>query len=129
MNIRYPQDMATKAKNEIPHEELDKNEDKNSARYIKLGSKNVIKMNRDSGEIVDAPIVLIDKVIFPINKCPYCGSEVTFHKRIQENGDMGNVLKTANSFGSEGYTYIKYDYCLDCHKEFIIEVYIWKFEK
>ena len=110
-----------KAKNEIPHEELDKLDSPDSARYTKIGYKKKVNGGH---------IELIDKVIYPINICPHCGSEATFHRRVQENGDIvGNVWEAKQIESPKGLTYMKFDYCLDCHREFLIELYIWKKEE
>jgi len=109
------------AKKEISHEELDKGDSSSSARYTSIGYKK---------QIASGYFELIDKVIYPINICPHCRSEATFHRRVQEGGDVvGNVWRAQQSEGPEGFVYSKFDYCLDCHKEFLIELYIWKREK
>ncbi len=119
--------MTTKAKKEIPHEELDKNEDKKSARYIKIDSEQQVQVKGTDGKELSIPFVLIDKVIYEINVCPHCGSNATFHRRIQETGDVTGNVWQVQQFGNEnGFDYRKFDYCLDCHKDFLIELYIWK---
>lgn len=118
-----------KAKKEIPHEELDKVVSSDSGRYTKIGSGQQIQIKRPDGQIQNVPFILQDKVIYEINVCPYCGSKTTFHRRIQDNGDItGNVWRSEVFWGEkgEGYDYRKFDYCLDCRREFLIELYIWK---
>lgn len=112
--------MVTKAKKEIAHEILDKDEnsDKVSARYTKVGSHT---------QISGMPFKLKDKIIYPINVCPHCSSEATYHRRIQESGDVvGNVWQAREGQSQTGYVLMKFDYCLDCHKEFLIELYVWE---
>lgn len=113
--------MIHKAKKEIPHEKLDREDNSTSARYTKIGHKIQVKGGN---------FELVDKVIYPINICPHCGSEATFHRRIQENGDIvGNVWQAKQIESPKGLAYMKFDYCLDCHREFLIELYIYKKEE
>ena len=122
--------MKHKAKNEISHEELDKNEDKTSGRYVKIGSKQQAQIKSPDGKTQNVPFILQDKVIYEINVCPYCDSKATFHRRIQESRDItGNVWRVEQFLGEKGYDFRKFDYCLDCRKEFLIELYIWKKEE
>lgn len=112
--------MKHKAKKEISHEELDKGNSSSSARYTKIGYKEPA-----GGGYVK----LIDKVIYPVNICSHCGSKATFHRRVQDGGDIvGNVWRANQSGDSKGLVYKKFDYCLDCHREFLIELYIWEKE-
>ena len=121
--------MTHKAKNEISHEELDVSGDGSSARYVKIGSKDQIQFKYSDGKVQDASFALQDKVIYPINICPHCNSKATFHRRIQENQDIiGNVWRSEQVIDPGGMVTKKFDYCLDCHKEFLIELYIWKKE-
>lgn len=121
--------MKHKAKKEIPHEELDKSSDSSSARYKKIGFRQEVEVKNSDGQVQNVPFILQDKVIYPINICPYCESEATFHRRIQENGDVvGNVWRAEQIGDPKGFIYRKFDYCLDCHREFLIELYIWKRE-
>lgn len=115
---------TTKPKREIPHEKLERDGDGKSGRYMKIGTP--LELENGKGHLM-----LADKIIFPINECPHCGSKATFHRVIQESGDEGgNVLRESVSRGEKGgHAFVKYDYCLDCFREFIIEIYVWKFEK
>ena len=95
-----------------------KDGDNASTRYWEIGSTH----KTNSGLYK-----LIDKVIYPINECSFCDSKATFHRRIQESGDMaGNVWRDWQTTGPKGYTYMKFDYCLDCHREFLIELYVFE---
>ena len=115
------------AKEEIPHEELDKVDSSASGRYKKIGSEHQGQTKDQGGQIQNVTFILQDKVIYKINVCPYCSSETTFHRRIQDNKDViGNVWRTDVHGGEGGYSLRKFDYCLDCRREFLIELYIWK---
>jgi len=108
--------MTTKSKKEISHKTLDKKKDrmKFSARYTPIGTR--IKN-----------LMLVDKVIYPINICPHCKSHATFHRRVQENGDIiGNCWAGKKEKTKEGSVSMKFDYCLDCQRSFLIELYILK---
>lgn len=121
--------MTTKAKKEIPHEEL-KGEPSSSDRYMEIGFRREFQLNGPDGPMPKAFFELKDKVIYPINECPHCGSRATFHRRIQESGDVtGNVWSGQWITGDKGLDFRKLDYCLDCHKEFLIELYVWGKEK
>lgn len=112
--------MVTKAKRELSDEELarQKDGDNASTRYWEKGSIQ---------QINGASLKVIDKVIYPINECPHCNSKATFHRRIQEGGDIaGNVWRDWQTKGPKGYAYMKFDFCLDCHKEFLIELYVFE---
>lgn len=112
--------MTTNAKRELSEKELSelKNGDNVSARYREIGFIS---------ETNGISFRLADKVIYPINECPHCDSKSTFHRRVQESGDIvGNVWRDWQIVGSKGYYYAKLDYCLDCHKEFLIELYIFE---
>ena len=71
---------------------------------------------------------MIDKVIYPVNVCPHCKSEATFHRRVQVNGDVtDNIWRVKESASMEkGRYYAKLDFCLDCSSEFLVELYIYK---
>lgn len=121
--------MRPRVKNEISHEELD-GESGNSARYTKIGTIQQVQMKESDGKIQNIPFRLKDKVIYEINLCPHCNSKNTFHNIIQQNEDMtGNVWRAEQFGGERGFDYRKFDYCLDCHKEFLIELYIWEKER
>lgn len=107
-------------KRELSEEELSqlKDGDNASTRYWEIGS--IQKIDDDSFKVVD-------KVIYPINECPFCGNKATFHRRIQESGDVaGNVWRMQQANGPKGFASMKFDYCLDCHKEFLIELYVFE---
>src|SRR3990167_9623187 len=105
------------ARDEMKAEELKRPDGNTSGRYTEVG---FIKTYEE--------FTLIDKVIYPVNVCPHCKSQATFHRRIQVNGDVtDNVWRDKQSAGqSDGKYYAKFDYCLDCHKEFLMELYIYK---
>ena len=97
---------TTKPKREISHEKLERDGDGKSDRYMKIGTREVVTIKNESGQMAETPIVLIDKIIFPINECPHCGSKATLHRVIQESGDVaGNVLRQAISRGEKGYVW------------------------
>jgi len=66
---------------------------------------------------------ILDKFIVPINKCYHCGSKNTFHKRQQKNKIKENVWRIEKT-GNKIIISVKYDLCLDCGKEFLIEYYV-----
>lgn len=74
---------------------------------------------------------LVEKIIWEINKCPHCGSLNSFHRRQNDpenpnRNALDNVYRIqATRNETSGYLH-KIDYCLDCHKEFSIELYGWK---
>jgi len=112
----------SRAKKEIPHSELNKksNRSKCSARYTKIGSKAISSQTRRF-------IALVDKVVYPANICPHCGSKATLHRRMQSNNDLTpNCLDAIVQETEGGIFTIKRDLCLDCHKEFIFEIFIWR---
>ena len=103
------------ARDEIEHSVLDSpaNEGKESGRYTKIGTIHEYQ--------------LIDKIVYPANICPKCGSLATYHRRIQESGDIvGNIFAHKETADDNGRTLTKFDLCLDCHEQFIFEIYIWK---
>lgn len=75
---------------------------------------------------------LVDKMIFKIDTCPQCNKHNTFHKRSQDiygidkSRNYGNVYKSYSQKEDGEIIFHKIDYCLDCHKEFSIEMFIWK---
>lgn len=106
---------------------LEKSNDKISARcVVKIGD------TRKVGKFFKKKFVLVEKLIFKINKCPHCGSTNSFHKRqqdvygIDKDRHYGNVYKVYSEKDDENRISHKIDYCLDCHKEFSIEMFIWK---
>ena len=72
----------------------------------------------------------VDKIIYKINKCPHCSSTNTYHSRQQKNYNgtnyYANVYKTYSSGNKLSAMVQKIDYCLNCHKEFTIEMFIYK---
>ena len=74
----------------------------------------------------------VDKIVFLINKCPHCKSKNTYHARSQHVYGLDpmrlydNVYKTYSTENARSMLFHKIDYCLDCHKEFSIEMYIYK---
>jgi hypothetical protein len=97
--------------------------DKRSARCVmKIG--DVIKTRKNY-------LTCVDKIIFKIDTCPHCGNHNTFHKRSQKiygkdnKRNYDNVYKIYREDRSKTLIYQKIDYCLDCHKEFSIEIFIY----
>jgi len=74
----------------------------------------------------------VDKIIFKIDTCPHCGKHNTFHKRSQDvytednNRNYDNVYKVYVGESNRSMLFQKIDYCLDCHKEFSIEIYLYE---
>lgn len=67
-------------------------------------------------------LILIDKILYPINVCPFCGSNATYHKILQELDINTHVWRDITT----RETYTKFDFCLDCQREFLIEIYFYK---
>lgn len=104
------------AKDEIKHDQLARPEGNNSGRYTEIGW---IKTYSE--------YTLIDKIIYPVNVCPHCKSNATYHRRLQQHEEVGiNIWRTAEDVVDSGRVYKKFDFCLDCHKEFVMEIYIYK---
>jgi len=115
----------TKIKREMPHKELTGNRFK-SDRHTKIGQEIQFKIESPDGQIQNVPTILKDKIVYPVNICPHCESKATFHRTIQEDGDIvGNVWRINRSINPNGFIIKKFDYCLDCHKEFLFELYVW----
>lgn len=100
--------------------------DTHSARTkVKIGDTKTI------GRFFKKNYVLVDKIIFKIDTCPHCGKHNTFHKRSQDiykkdnKRNYDNVYKTYKKMEDGTLLFGKIDYCLDCHKEFSIEMFIW----
>lgn len=110
-----------KAKKEIPHDFLDddKNNDGGSARFTKIGSTT--KVGQDTFK-------LKDKIVYPVDFCSHCGSEFTYHRFIGAENDniVGNVWRSEQRLSDRGFIFSKFDYCLDCFKEFLIELFLWE---
>jgi len=68
-----------------------------------------------------------DKIIFEIDTCPYCGKHNTFHRRAMDKKNVyDNVYKAYSTKSSHSKLHHKIDYCLDCHKEFSIEMFCFE---
>ena len=115
-----------RAKKEIQHRILDakKNSHRDSARFThKIGGT----FKTQTGQ----PAKLVDKVIYPMDICPHCGSKATYHRRMSMHGLPCSNVWSYSIHGLEGGlesigSSEKFDYCLDCHKEFLMELYIFK---
>lgn len=121
--------MTAKSKKEIPHEELAKKQDgdNQSARYKALGTEEMVKMQGSDGQINEIGFKIKDIIAYEPNFCPYCESENSYHRRIQQNGDkIGNIWRHQQFLNSEGTDLVsmKFDFCLDCRKEFVMEIFI-----
>lgn len=105
------------AKKEISHDKLDARTDNDSARYTaKIG-----------GPAQTTVLIVIDKICYPPNICPKCKSLATFHRRMQQHGDnVFNIWRTERKEDGKVIVSVKYDFCLDCHSEFIFEMFILK---
>lgn len=91
---------------------------KESGRYTKLGKIN------ERGEDVYR---LVDKIIYTIDVCPFCNKTNTFHKRMMDGGcRIGNVWRMDKVDCDSYYVLKKFDFCFNCVKEFIIEIYCWE---
>jgi len=108
-------------------------EDKHSARYSYiLGDKQRIQYGKKYlffKNYID--LRLMDKTLYPIDICPYCSSEDTFHKRHLERGIAGTCWDTREILDIRKgellvRTLLKFDYCLECQQIFLIESYAWK---
>lgn len=70
---------------------------------------------------------LIDKIVLPINKCPHCKKDRTFHKWIQSHSDLiGNCWRFEVRDEPKGVLHIKWDFCLNCQREFLIEIFLFE---
>lgn len=93
---------------------------------VRIGDKKRI------GRFFKKTYKLVDKIVFKIDTCPHCGNHNTFHKRSQDvygidtDRNYGNVYKSGRMLEDGELRLYKIDYCLDCHKEFSIEMFIWK---
>jgi len=74
----------------------------------------------------------VDNIVFKIDTCPHCKSHNTFHKRMQDirtkNNDryFDNVYKVYDISNFKSRLFHKIDYCFNCHKEFSIEIFLYK---
>lgn len=70
---------------------------------------------------------LVDKIIYTIDKCPHCKSRKTYHAWIQHHKSfVDNVWRSEQKQTHLGKLFAKFDLCLECQKEFIIEMFLWK---
>lgn len=116
-----------KSVKEIPHDKLNRDGDNNSARYKPLGTIEKVQVQNLEGQIIEVPYKIKDKVAYEPNFCPNCRSENTYHKRIQQNGDkIGNIWRNQRFQNENGtvITSMKFDYCLDCRREFLMELFL-----
>ena len=73
----------------------------------------------------------VDKIIFKIDVCPHCKSGNTYHKRRlignwEGLGYCDNVYRSKQTESTASLSFHKIDYCLDCHKEFSIEIFCYE---
>ena len=69
----------------------------------------------------------VDKIIFRIDTCPHCKSHNTFHNRAMKlDNCYDNVYKVYLTESDQSKVFQKIDYCLDCHKEFSIEMFCYE---
>lgn len=86
---------------------------KSSAREMPIGWKQ---------EIMDETYQLFDKFLCKIDRCYFCGSKNTFHARQQKLGDkIGNVWRMETFIDKYSILSKKWDFCLNCGREFLIE--------
>lgn len=138
-NLNHETKILHFAKKEIAHHILD---NKNyliplhdarfnhSTRYVvKIGSDNhnyQIKPKTFFRKEKLGKITCIDKICYEPNICPKCDSEATFHRRMQQHEPLMNIWRTEVKQDSTALVSIKYDFCLDCHSEFVFEMFIFK---
>ena len=105
----------------LSNKELDKSKDKHSAR----GPKTAI--NKEQTKITTTKC--IDKVVYPTNICPFCHSTATWHSRIQAL-EIGHIIDNVWRMEAEptigGRVTKKFDFCLECQREFLIEVFCFE---
>jgi hypothetical protein len=69
--------------------------------------------------------VIIDKIIMPINTCPYCRGHSTYHKWMQKHRDVvDNVWEVKRTKNGKYQVTHKFDYCYDCQTPFLIEAFL-----
>lgn len=103
---------------------------------IHKGDNHSARMTMKIGKITRTGwftwIKCVDKIIFKINTCPHCGNKNTLHARAQKvygkdkNCHYDNVYKMYKATSNKSIIFQKIDYCLDCHKDFTIEMYMYK---
>ncbi len=114
---------------EIDHAKLDekKDGDNTSARYKPLESIEMIPVQDSNGKATQVAYKIKDKIAYEPNLCPNCRSENSYHWRIQQDGDkIGNIWRHQQFQNQTGATItsMKFDFCLDCRKEFLMEMFI-----
>ena len=78
------------------------------------------------GEVQTKKWKLLDKIVEPIIECAHCGSNSTYHAWVQKHGDLiGNVYSAKREKEEKGQMLMKFDYCFDCQREFLIEAFLW----
>ena len=85
---------------------------RHSGRCTPLGHERYIRFHK---------YVLIDKIVCVINKCPKCKSSNTFHDRCQKLRIWENVWRYERFKKDKHCFFKKFDYCLNCGNEFLIE--------
>lgn len=104
---------------------LENSTDKHSARCVcKIGDTTKV------GTFFKKTFVLVNKIIFKIDTCPYCGGHNTYHKVSQDvykntGINYDNVYKVYKNKTKNGILFHKIDYCFNCHREFSIEMFVW----
>ena len=117
---------------ELTGKQLESDTDFHSARFAtKIGDIIVIEHR-----FKKTALQCVDKVIMPIDICPHCKSKNTFHSRCQkinsitfrnnEGTKFGNVWDTRTINTPEYRIFAKYDYCFECSRTFLIEMYFYK---
>lgn len=110
----------TRPRFSISNEQLDRIESNNSARYSKTKKGALVE---DGGFVYE----VVDKIVFPINHCPHCHGSSTWHAWIQSHGDiLDNVWMYVRKIEENGRSVMKIDYCFDCQKEFVIEMFLMR---
>lgn len=121
--------LRRKSIKELSHAKLGekKDGDNGSARYKPIGSVEIIQVQGLDGKITEVQYKIKDKIAYEPNLCPNCRSENTYHRRIQKNGDkIGNIWRHQQFQNQNGVviTSMKFDFCMDCRKEFLMELFI-----
>ncbi len=95
-----------------------------SARYTPLGTVS------EHPWIPNLKMVLVDKIVYPSFKCPFCHGSDTYNKRMQRGGlcaqGVSNVWRVSREL--QGLTHFtkKYDFCFTCAREFLLEGFVWQ---
>jgi len=86
---------------------------------------------RQDGQILQ----LSSKYQTSLHRCPHCDSTKTFHKKRMEtledefkktNKLYANTTKEEQTVLDNTLIYKKYDMCLHCGREWIMEIYCWE---